>query len=103
MAPNKSASVKTTVRRFMMVPGIAVQRLSGLAEPAGFLFDRKLRPPRATVSLAVHDTAAAPPRGLRRQQGEIHGQIAFDHRLSGACRRPAVDRSGHRRDSLAAV
>jgi hypothetical protein len=52
-----------------MVPGIAVQRLSGLAEPAGFLFDRKLRPPRVTVSLAVHDKAAAPPRGLRRQQG----------------------------------
>src|SRR5438128_5240840 len=44
-----------------------------------------------------------PRPGPRRQQEEIHGQMAFDHRLSGTCDRPVVDRSGHRRDSLAAI
>jgi hypothetical protein len=49
----------------MMVPGIAVQRLSGLAEPAGFVFDRKLRPPRATVSLRRHTKSRESENGNR--------------------------------------
>src|ERR1051326_7311144 len=52
---------------------------------------------RATLA-----TVARWTRG-RRERGKSHAQIAADHRPSGARHRPALDRSGHRRDQLAAI
>src|SRR5689334_14237071 len=70
-----------------------------LAERPGFVFDRELRPPRSWF-LAAAEQPAAETAGKRE---EFHGPIAFDHRLSRACHRPAMDRARHRRHSLAAV
>src|ERR1700712_5775925 len=36
-------------------------------------------------------------------RGKVHGEVAFDHRICRARHRTAVDRSGHRRDRLAAL
>src|SRR5258707_313618 len=51
----------------------------------------------------------AMPRGTVRRtalgsgnRGKVHGEVAFDHRTCRARHRAAVDRSGHRRDRLAA-
>jgi hypothetical protein len=49
---------KVAVLPFMMSREMAVQRVPGLAERAGFVFDRKLGPPRAMVSHGCRTTRA---------------------------------------------
>src|SRR4029453_2371880 len=108
MAPKASASMRITVRRFMMAPlrsrcsdfrpceaaRLSIRSEATAAAGNGFLAGDAQQAVRLRPSANLAADMAT---------GGIHGQVAFDHRLSGACHRPAVDRSGHRRDSLAAI